>query len=90
MKNLFNWQQDLGDTLVIRVTPRAASNRIKVEQKDDGTSLIRVYVTTVSEDGKANKAVIELLAKELDLPKSSLQIVQGLTSKDKIVRIVRT
>lgn len=87
--DLFNRQQDIGDTLKVRVTPKAAANRIKVEYLTDGSRLIRVYVTTVPEDGKANREVIKLLAKELGLPKSALTITQGLTSKDKVIKISR-
>ncbi len=78
-----------GDTLKIRVTPKASSNRIKVEKQPDGSDLVRVYVTTVPEDGKANKAVVEMLAKALGVSKSSLTITQGLTSKDKTISIQR-
>lgn len=78
-----------GDVIKIRVTPKASSNRIKVEKQADGSYLVRVYVTTVPEDGKANKAVVEILAKALGVPKSSLTITQGLTSKDKTISIQR-
>lgn len=71
-------------TLQIRVTPKASSNRIKIEE--DGT--IRVYVTTAPEDGKANKKVIELLAKEYKIAKSKIQITKGETSRNKTVIIV--
>jgi uncharacterized protein len=87
--DLFNWKDGIGDTLSIRVTPKATSNRIKVEHLPNGSTLIRVYVTAVPENGKANKAAINLLSKELGLPKTSLTIISGLTSKDKIVRIRR-
>ena len=72
----------------IRVTPKASSNRIKKETLDDGTEILRVYVTAVPEDGKANKAVIALLAKEWGVPKSSLEIIRGQTGKDKTVKII--
>lgn len=73
----------LPDQFTIRVTPKAAANRIKTE--DDGT--IRVYVNTTPEDGKANKKVIELLSKEFKIPKSSLEIIKGHKSKDKIISV---
>ena len=78
-----------GDKLALRVTPKAASDRIKIETQEDGTLLARVFITTVPEDGKANKAVIELLAKALGVSKSSLLIVQGTKSKDKLIQITR-
>lgn len=72
--------------LSIRVTPKASANRIAVTE--DGKHL-RVYVTTVPEDGKANAAVIKLLAKALGLPKSALHIVSGETSRDKVIAVKR-
>ncbi|MCB1411327.1 MAG: DUF167 domain-containing protein, partial [Rhodobacteraceae bacterium] len=48
---------------------------------------IRVYVTVVPEDGKANKAVIRLLAKALGVPKSSLTLIRGATARDKVFRL---
>jgi len=78
---------EIPDVLQVRVTPKASANRIKVEHQTDGTRLIRVYVTVAAEDGKANKAVIDLLSKELGLPKSSFKIIRGLTSRDKTVAI---
>jgi len=90
MFDLFNALEDFGSTLQVRVTPKAAANRIKVEHHPDGTKLIRVYVTCVPEDGKANKAVLQLLAKELGLPKSALTITHGLTSKDKTIVIKKS
>jgi hypothetical protein len=79
----------LGDVLHIRVTPKASSNRIKVEPQPDGSTHFRVYVTTVPEDGKANKAVIALLSKYLGIPKTSMTITHGTTGKDKTIKISR-
>lgn len=76
-----------GESLKIRVMPKASANKVVVEEQADGGYLIRVYVTVVPEDGKANKEVIKLLAKEMKVAKSSLSIVQGLKSRDKVVRI---
>jgi len=39
-----------GDTLHVRVTPKAAANRIKIEAGEGGETIIRIYVTTVPED----------------------------------------
>lgn len=67
-----------GTRIEIRVTPRAAHNRIT----DDGG--LRAYVTTPPEDGKANAAVQKLLARALGLPKSRLALVQGARGRDKV------
>ena len=68
--------------IAVRVTPKASRNRIVVE---DGT--IRVYVTVVPEGGKANAAVVKLLAKALGVPKSRLELVRGATARDKVFRV---
>lgn len=88
MHELFD-HNNLPDTLQVRVTPKAKSKRVKKEIAEDGSVYYKVYVTVVPEDGKANQAVIELLAEALDLPKSSLKITHGLTSRDKTIQIKR-
>jgi hypothetical protein len=49
---------------------------------------LRVSVTAPPEDGKANQALIALLADRLDVARSSLQIVRGHGSRDKLVAVV--
>jgi hypothetical protein len=69
--------------LSVRVQPKASADRILGEH--DGA--LKVCVTAPPEKGKANAAVIALLAKELAVPKSSVEIVRGQTSRNKTVRI---
>ena len=52
-----------------------------------GQGTLKVAVTAPAEDGKANRAVIELLAAEWGLPKSAFEVMRGLTARDKTVRI---
>lgn len=73
--------------LSVRVTPKAKSERIKQEISEDGRVYYKVYVTVAPEDGKANKAVIKLLAEAFDIPKSALTITHGLTNRDKTIQI---
>jgi len=47
----------------------------------------KVRVTAPPEDGRANDALLDLLAKRLDLPRRSLSIVSGHTSREKVVRL---
>lgn len=79
--------KEFGKSLHIRVSAQAAANMIKIEALPNGNKLIKVYVTAAAEDGKANKAVLKLLAKELGLPISALTITRGLASRDKIINI---
>ncbi|WP_343502982.1 DUF167 domain-containing protein [Alloyangia pacifica] len=73
-----------GTVLELRVTPKASRNEIREEEGQ-----IRVYVTTVPENGKANEAVIKLLSKALGVPKSRLTLIRGATSRDKAFRVER-
>lgn len=77
------------ESFSIRVTPKASSNRIKVERDEAGNPQIRVYVTCVPEDGKANKAVIALLAQELGMPKTALSVLRGNTSREKVISLCK-
>ena len=86
MSDLFD-RHDPPETLLIKVTPNAKSERIKKEIGADGAVLYKVYVTVVPEDGKANEAVLKLLAKALGVAKSNLTIVRGHTSRLKTIRI---
>ncbi len=71
----------------VKVTPKARQARVVEDKAEDGTALYRVYVHEVAENGKANAAVIALLAKHFDLRKSSLRILRGETSRTKIIEI---
>ncbi len=71
-----------GRDIAVRVTPKAARNRVEVTETG-----LRVYVTCVPEDGKANKAVIKLLAQALGVAKSRLDLIRGATSRDKVFRL---
>lgn len=68
--------------LAVRVTPNAKADAIVI---DEGQ--VKVRVTVVPEDGKANKAVIALMAKALGVSKSSISIVRGETSREKLLQI---
>ena len=86
MSELFD-PQSLSDVLRIKVVPKAKSARIVKGIDASGAIYYKVYVTVVPKDGKANQAVIKLLAKALGVAKSSLEITHGLTSRDKTIKI---
>lgn len=54
---------------------------------EHGQEQYKIWVNAPPEDGKANKAVIELLADYLEISKSKINIVGGLTNRNKIVEI---
>ena len=74
--------------LAVKVTPKSAADRIQGWAEDEkGERILKVTVTAPPEDGKANKAVIALLAKRLKLPKSAIDIASGETSRHKTLLI---
>ena len=74
--------KDDGVLLKIRISPNASKNQII----HDGDT-IKLKVTAQPIENKANKAVVEYLAKLLKVPKTSITIVKGETSKDKTLFI---
>lgn len=64
----------------IKISPNASKNEII--KTDDG---LKVKITAQPIDGKANKALIEFLSKQLKIAKSNFEIVKGQTSKEKTV-----
>lgn len=71
-----------GKTFAVRVTANARSSRIEMT---DG--VIRVWVTVIPEDGKANAAVMVLLAQALGVAKSRLTLIRGTMARDKVFRL---
>jgi uncharacterized protein (TIGR00251 family) len=72
-----------GVTIELRVQPRA--RRTFLERTSQGA--LKAAVTVPAEDGKANRAVIDLLAAEWRLPKSAFEVIKGATRRDKVVGI---
>ena len=66
----------------VRVIPRARIQKIVA----DG-NVLRVYTNAAPSDGEANVAVIKMLAKHYKVPKSSIKIIRGVTSHDKVIEI---
>ncbi len=72
--------------VAVRLTPRSRADRIDGIVADEaGRSILKAAVTAVPEDGKANAALIALLAKTWRLPKSALAVATGSASRNKSV-----
>jgi len=68
----------------VKVKPRSKTEDVTKEMDGD------VYVVRVKEppiEGKANRAVLKLLARHFGVPESRLRIVTGLSSKNKVVEV---
>ena len=72
----------------IRLTPKGGRDAIEGWATDaNGKSHLKARVRAAPEDGKANAALLALLAKELDIAKSALVLVNGQTSSLKTVSV---
>ncbi len=77
-----------GVTLVVRLTPKGGRDAIDgVETMSDGRPVLKARVRAAPEDGKANAALVEFLAKALRVPRSAVTLASGQTSRVKILEI---
>lgn len=77
-----------GWLLSVRVTPKSSRDEVTgLHAAADGAVSLAVKVTARPDKGKANKAVIEVIAKAAGLPKSDLSIVSGETDRNKTLLV---
>jgi len=74
-----------GVALAVRVTPRASQNKI-TEILEDGT--IKVRIAAAPTDNEANEKLVKFLAEVLGIAPSRLDIVAGMTGRDKLIAVV--
>jgi uncharacterized protein len=76
---------DMGDgaTFAVKVHPRAKKNTITGEVAD----ALKLSLTAPPADGKANAACIEFFANLLKVPRSSVTIASGQSSRRKVIRV---
>jgi uncharacterized protein len=70
--------------LHIKVTTRTSHNQI---MGDICSDVLQVRLTASPVDGRANLALIKLLAEKLHIPKSNISIVKGEKKRNKIVKV---
>ena len=77
-----------GVSLRVRLTPKGGRDAVEGWAQDaDGVSYLKARVRAVPEDGKANAALIELLAKSLSVSKSAVRIAAGGSARLKRIDI---
>jgi uncharacterized protein (TIGR00251 family) len=76
-------ESDGGITFAVRVHPRAKKNAITGELGE----ALKVSLTAPPVEGRANEACTEFFAKLLKVPRSSVTIASGLTSRNKVIRV---
>jgi uncharacterized protein (TIGR00251 family) len=74
-----------GVALAVRVTPRASKNEI-VDILSDGT--VKVHLTAPPLDGKANEALLKFLAKVLGVSPDQLELVAGISGRNKLISVI--
>src|SRR5437879_2564172 len=94
MNNVVYWSQQpirretQSMRINVRVIPRSSSNRLEWQDGQEGKKgTIRARLTAPPVDGAANAALIELLSKQLALPRRNIEIVRGTTGRQKIIEI---
>ena len=77
-----------GISIALRVTPRGGRDGIDgIETLANGRAVLKVRVRAIAEGGEANRAVGELLAKALGVPKAHVKLLSGATSRLKQVAV---
>ncbi|MDX9893713.1 MAG: DUF167 domain-containing protein [Patescibacteria group bacterium] len=69
--------------IVVKVIPRSSQSEI-VEETD---GYLKIKLKASPTQGKANAELIKLLAKKYQVSQSEIEIIKGLTSRDKLIRI---
>lgn len=83
-------QTSKGLFLHIRATPKAGRDEVTgLVANAAGQFSVAVKVTKPADKGQANQAVIETLAHNMRIAKSSFRLAQGETSRDKILEVVQ-
>ena len=77
-----------GISVALRVTPRGGRDDIDgIETLAGGRSVVKIRVRAIAEGGEANRAVMELLAKVLGVPRARVRVLSGVTSRLKQVAV---
>ncbi|WP_435640183.1 DUF167 domain-containing protein [Micavibrio aeruginosavorus] len=75
-----------GAILHIRLSPGASSDGFRGWMVDEqGRNVLKISVTAIAENGKANDALIKLLSKTLKHPKTAIEIRSGHTDRNKVL-----
>lgn len=69
-----------GLIIKVKIVPNSSRNEIILEEE-----FVKIKVTAQPIENKANKALIEFLSKQFKIPKTSIEILKGETSKEKTI-----
>lgn len=77
-----------GAVLAVRVTPRASRSAFQGVLMKEDQPMLRIALHAPPIDGRANQELIAFLSRQFDLPPSSLEIIRGMQSREKLVRAI--
>lgn len=80
-------QTENGVAIAVRLTPKAARDAVEGIEEFGGDTVLKARVRAVPENSKANAALEALIAKWLDVPRSTVSVIQGAKARIKIVAI---
>ena len=73
-----------GVVLHVRLTPKSGRDAVEsISTLSDGQAVVKMRVRAVPEDGAANAALVVVLAKFLQIPKSKIKLESGATARFK-------
>ena len=73
-------ETEKGLVIKLKIVPNSSKNEIVLESE-----FIKVKITAQPIENKANKALVEFLSKRFKIPKTSIEILKGDTSKEKTI-----
>lgn len=77
-----------GISVALRVTPRGGRDEIDgLETLANGRTVVKIRVRAIAEGGEANRAVVELLARALGVPRARVRVLSGVTSRLKQIAV---
>jgi uncharacterized protein YggU (UPF0235/DUF167 family) len=77
-----------GISVALRVTPRGGRDEIDgLEMLANGRTVVKMRVRAIAEGGAANRAVVELLATALGVPRAKVRVLSGATSRLKQIAV---
>jgi len=84
-ENIDNIKSKMQGKILLKVKAGAKRNAIEGMLEIDGKEYLKISIKAVPEKGKANKMIVDFLAKEWGVPKRSLEISAGKTSQYKVL-----
>lgn len=88
---MFFYKTDNGYIIRVRLTPNSSSCKVLGTTQDVNEDVfLKISVVSVPEKGKANKELINYLAKKLKIAKSDFEILSGELDKWKKIKIIST